>query len=292
MALVLPSTPKSPILHAIKRRTRQLQYQREKLPIYIFTHHKTGTVLATNVLKEVSDLLGLKFCRVYGYCDETPSGFDVVVFEHSLVSDKILSSDFKGIHIVRDPRDVLVSGYQYHRRTKELWCNTNPVTIGLTDDIKFPFVPYSCEHKSLQWKKKYLEGLNGLSYKDNLLRLDIKEGLAFELERYASWTIEDMASWNYRLHHILEVKMEDILKSYDSVFTQIFEHLGFGSKLRKRALEIAMSHDLNRMSESEIQANKHIQSTNPSKWKNMLDDEALRIFNEKYGESLEKIGYF
>lgn len=291
MALILPAIPKSVFLHSVKRRLRQQTYKRKNFPIYIFTHHKTGTVLATNVLKEISDFLGLKLCRVYGYCDEIPDGYDVVIFEHSLVSNKILSSSFRGVHIIRDPRNVLISGYQYHRHTEELWCNTRPLAGTLPEHIKFPLVPYSREHKSPEWKKRYLEDLKGLSYKDNLKCLDTQKGLAFELDRYASWTIEDMANWNYELDNVLEVKMEDILKNYDEVFSNIFDHLGFTGKLREKALHIAQSHDLNRMSASEIKANKHIHSKNHSKRENLLDDEILKSFTEKYGETLKKLGY-
>ncbi|MBT3136035.1 sulfotransferase domain-containing protein, partial [Alteromonas sp. ALT199] len=253
--------------------------------------HKTGTVLATNVLKEISDFLGLKICRVYGYCDEVPAGYDVVIFEHSLVGSNILTSSFRGVHIIRDPRSVLISGYQYHRHTEELWCNTKPLVSSSSEDIKFPFVPYSREHESLEWKKRYLDDLQGMSYKDNLKSLETEKGLEFELDRYASWTIEDMANWNYDIDNVLEVKMEDILQSYDEVFLTIFDHLGFVGKLREKAQNIAKSHDLNRMSDSEIKANKHIHSKNHSKWESLLDDETLDIFTEKYGETLKKLGY-
>jgi hypothetical protein len=37
------------------------------IPVYVFSHHKTGTVLAGNVLNDLSYLLGLNFCKVCGY---------------------------------------------------------------------------------------------------------------------------------------------------------------------------------------------------------------------------------
>jgi hypothetical protein len=88
-------------------------------PIYVFSHHKKGTFLAGKIINDLSDLLSLKFCKVYGQCKNILGKYDIVLFEHSLVSDKLLKIDFFGMHIIREPRDIVVSGFQYQKHTAE-----------------------------------------------------------------------------------------------------------------------------------------------------------------------------
>jgi hypothetical protein len=46
-----------------------LNHKSPDIPMYVFSHHKTSTVLAGKALNELSDLLGLNFCKVYCYSE-------------------------------------------------------------------------------------------------------------------------------------------------------------------------------------------------------------------------------
>ena len=97
-------------------------------PILIGTHHKTGTVLLRHILREVCPLLQWR-CSV----DDVPTtcrspeqaqtaGLQLCFQQHAIrlkVQDSPVPYRF--VHIIRDPLEVVLSGYQYHLKTTERW---------------------------------------------------------------------------------------------------------------------------------------------------------------------------
>ena len=94
--------------------------------------------------------------------------------------------DYRGIHVVRDPRDIVVSAYFSHR-------NSHPV-----DDL-----PHMATHR------------------ERLRSVSKEEGLFLEME-FSHRELIDLSTWDYDQSHILELKMEDVTAApYDS-FLEIF----------------------------------------------------------------------
>jgi hypothetical protein len=291
MAHIVPTKNSRKLQSTIKRLVKGLSGVTVNTPIFVFTHHKTGTVLLGKILNELAKLLNLSFCKVYGYAEEAPANFDIVLFEHSLVSEHLLSNDFVGMHIIRDPREIIVSGYLYHLHTTERWCTNIPSKNDLPNNICFPVVPYSREHCPMEWKLAYLELLDGKSYQQKLNGKSKSEAILFEMENFAKWTLDAMATWNYASSKIIEVKMEDVFTNFDDVFLKIFLHFGFTDKLLEEAIKISRKHDLNRMSKSQIKNNKHIHGGSGSKWGIHFDGKVKKEFDDKYGDLLIKLGY-
>jgi hypothetical protein len=258
-------------------------------PIFIFTHHKVSTVLMSNVFRRICNDFGLKYCKVYGYCEAAPRNSDVVLFEHGLVSKTVLDSDFIGVHIRRDPRDIVVSGYLYHRHTIEEWCTSIPDQT--LESVLFPQVDYSIEHMSADWKKSFIKSLDGMSYQQKLLSLSKSDGINFEIDNYASWTINALRNWDYSNHKVMELKMEDISTNYDNIFLELFEFLGFSENVIRHSMLRAREQNINSMSEKEIKNNKHIHSGSLSKWKKHFSKENETYFNEKFADVVELFGY-
>lgn len=232
-----------------------------KLPIGIFCYHKSGTVLLTKVFSEICYKNGWKFKILFGKQTQLPQDADVVLFGHSLIEIADINTPFIGLHVIRDPRDVIVSGYHYHRRTTEAWCTNS--NLSLKPPIQFPQVPYSQVHRTEAWKLAYLESLNGKSYQDHLLGISQDDGLLFEMRHYGAWTIESMREWDYGNSNVLEVKFEDILNNYNGTFSRIFEHFRFSVAEQKNARETAANHDLNRKSTAEIENMAHVTLLGP-----------------------------
>lgn len=92
----------------------------------------------------------------------------------------------KGVHVIRDPRDIIVSAYFSHR-------NSHPVD-GL---------PHLAAHR------------------ERLRAVPKEEGLFLEMEFSAS-ELDDIGSWDYERSDVLELKMEDItVRPYEG-FIEIF----------------------------------------------------------------------
>ncbi len=96
----------------------------------------------------------------------------------------------RGFHVIRDPRDVVVSAYFSHR-------NSHP-----TDGL-----PHLAEHR------------------ERLRAADKDEGLVLEMD-FSSGALRDMAEWDYSRPEILELKMEDLTARPYELFLGIFDHLG------------------------------------------------------------------
>ncbi len=286
---ILPHRSKYFLYHSLRRILALTPSVKLQRPIFIFTHHKVSTVLMSNVFRRICNDLGLKYCKVYGYCEEAPLNFDVVLFEHGLVSKEVLDSDFIGVHIRRDPRDIAVSGYLYHRHTIEKWCTNIPDKT--LESISFPHVDYSIVHMSTDWKKAFIKKLDGMSYQQKLLSLSKSDGINFEIDNYASWTINTLKKWDYSNVKIMELKMEDISTNYENIFLELFEFFGFTENVISHCMLRAKEQNINSMSEEEIRKNKHIHSGSISKWKKHFSKENETYFNEKFSDVVELIGY-
>ncbi|MDJ0844341.1 sulfotransferase domain-containing protein [Crocosphaera sp.] len=263
--------------------------QGRSVAIGIFCHHKAGTVLLRKVFREISNVKDWNFQCVFTQKEQFNQNFDVILFGNSVLDIADITTSFVGVHIIRDPRDIIVSAYLYHRRTSEKWCiNKN---FSLEVPITHPRVPYSQQHKSEEWKIKYLKSLKGMSYQENLLSMSQKNGLFFEMNNYGSWIIEDMKNWNYNCPNILEIKFEQLMTNYDNNFRLIFEYLGFSQAEIKIGLDIASKHDLGRKSAKEIELMSHVSSPKTSKWKDYFEEAHKEFFINKFGNVLIQLGY-
>ena len=98
-------------------------------------------------------------------------------------------ADHRGFHVIRDPRDIIISAYYSHR-------NTHPVD-GL---------PHFQKHRA------------------RLQASSVEDGLELEMD-FSSEEILSIGEWDYAQSNVLEVRMEDLTaRPYDG-FLEIFQYL-------------------------------------------------------------------
>src|SRR5690349_8119257 len=99
---------------------------RERPPlILVGTHHKTGTVWMGSLFRQLAERLN----RAYFIGNPKDVSEDVDIFQHVNSGFNLPfmarleegSRAWRGIHIIRDPRDVIVSGCFYHQKSAEKW---------------------------------------------------------------------------------------------------------------------------------------------------------------------------
>ena len=271
------------------RVTPQPSHRRRTVPICVFCYHKVATVLLGKVMGGLSRINGWNFRVLVGRHTELPADADVILIAHSLIDPGTIDRPFVGVHFVRDPRDIVVSGYLYHLRTAERWCvNTD---LDPTPPIRFPRVPRSQQHQPESWKAEYLRSLGGRSYQQNLRALPQAEGLLFEMHHYAGWTIDSMRAWDYGREDVLEVRFEDLMAEFDAGFRCIFSWLGLSAEQRDAALELAAHHDLGRKSREEIRQIEHVSAAETSKWRAYFEPQHKNAFRARFGEVLVDLGY-
>ena len=253
----------------------------------VFTYHRSGTVLFEHVMQRVAAAFGWRTATCYGLVEQPDSEPDIVIIAHSLLG-RDPSRPYRGVRIIRDPRDIWVSSYLYHRRSPELWCRN--ADLHQAEPIGYPRVPFSAVHRPEPWKRAWLERLGGRSYQQNLLDRTRLDGLAFELAGYTAITLEAMRAWQAR-PHVLDVRLEAIAADYDAQMAAIFRHLGFDATQVALAVALAAAEDVARMSDASVAANHHITSQRLSKWQHVLAPAQVAAFEAVYGGLIEALGY-
>ena len=219
--------------------------------ILVLTYHRTGTALFHSILSAVGERFGLRMKEVYGLVQKANPAIDIVLLAHSLLGPDFASRPFRAVRVVRDPRDIWVSGYLFHRHTTEEWCRNTD--FDPTSPIKYPRVDYSFQHYPETWKRDYLARLGEKSYQQNLLERDQEAGLAFELNGYSGRTLEAMRDWSLTTPDVLRVKLEDLMQSFDASLRAIFLHLGFSKRECELAIDLAAPHNISRWSDEAIE---------------------------------------
>jgi hypothetical protein len=177
-----------------------------------FGHHKCASTWIDTIIKEVVKEHGYEY---RGFVDhKTPQaegpltdysgtvrredlaayvaaeGIDVVSCLAADNAQVEALQPLRGVHVIRDPRDIIVSGYFSHK-------HSHPVG----------HLPHMAAHRQ------------------QLQEVSKDEGLLLEMD-YAASALQDMAEWDYENPDILELKMEDLTAEPYAGFLQIFSHFG------------------------------------------------------------------
>ena len=123
--------------------------------IFHGAYHKMGTIWFTNLLRKIGESYGLSI-QIGNRNDECHDGSDILIANHSQ-TDLSQLEDYVGTHLIRDPRDAIVSGYFYH-----LWTNEG-------------------------WAHQPHDEYDGMSYQAFLKSQSQEEGLKAEIRRFAKY---------------------------------------------------------------------------------------------------------
>lgn len=224
--------------------------------VLVGTHHKCLTVFLGQMFKSFSMLTGKSISVGRGASIDYSRH---ILFDHHSEFDfERLKLSFAGIHVRRDPRDVLVSSAFYHRTSKERWLHR--------------------ADPSLQGKT-YQEFVNSLP--------SFEQILLFELDHASGNAIETMVRWNYHDARFCEFSYEELIsedasrvflgkisnrfpQSYTNLIGALFEMFAHNGALAKR---------------------RHIRNPSSGQWRKHFTPRVSDAFNERFGEDLVRLGY-
>jgi hypothetical protein len=167
-------------------------------------------------------------------------------------------------HMVRDPRDIVVSGYHYHLWTKERW-------------VHIPREEYG-----------------GKTYQEYLKGLDQDEGIAVEIHRQSGIMFKGMAAWDYARPEFLELRYEDVIADEASWFTRLFRHYGFTEEAVAESVSIAEEFSFSKITGRKIgeqQSEDHLRSGRHGQWRAEFTPEHVALFKELTGDLVLQLGY-
>jgi hypothetical protein len=246
--------------------------------------HKAMTGYYTTVMLELQKLTGLCFHAFYADTRGVTVAFgqsqrveSSVILLSDLLDQRVPdNTDFLGTATLRDPRDLVVSGYFYHLKTTELWANQRDYdwgAIGQEPIYRNRFVDLPSS-----WQ--------GRSYQNVLKDLTTSDGLMLEMARISP-VIRSMAFFNFDDDKVMSVSYEEIIGDERAAFTKIFDHYGLLPKFKDRALTI-----VERLSAAkQAKTNKHIRSSYAGEWRSVFDASHKEYFLAEFRDSLRATGY-
>lgn len=163
-----------------------------------FGHHKCATQWIKAILADICATTHLRMFEVsridtWDFADLRALVHcfrpDVLVYSNAEIGQVRLLPPLRGFHVIRDPRDLIVSAYfsHLHSHSLETW-------------------PGLAEHRR------------------QLQSVDKSAGLLLEIE-FSRRVLADMDGWDYAQPNVLELRMEDMIASPVEHVGTIVEHL-------------------------------------------------------------------
>lgn len=192
---------------------------------FFFGHHKCATTWVLSILYDLASQAGLRHKHFHSHkmMDYdlaraiTVDRLDLCSYTNARYAD-INVDEFRGFHIIRDPRDILVSAYFSHLNS----------------------------HETAEWPEL-------VEHRKQLKAMPQEEGLLYSFEfsdrlptnGHDIQLMTSLANWNYRDERILEIKFEDLIKTPYERFVSIFRHLNLLTQPKSVAAERLGSNFLN-----------------------------------------------
>jgi len=238
-----------------------------KYNVVVATHHKTGTVWMDGVFKNVAHDLGVQyidFRSQHGCLGEALSkpfillNCDSNFREHSHILDR---DDVRILHLVRDPRDVLISAMHYHRKSSESWLH------------------------------EPIPGYDNVTYQRQLKALPTKfDQYVFEMEHSTAGTLREVLSWQYSRANCFEARYEDLRQDMQLAYwRKIGAFLGFDKREQEiscqRFWQNSLFGGLPRL------GNKHVRSGDVAQWKREFTKDLGFAFLQRFPYALRSLKY-
>lgn len=252
------------------KKTRQAD---EKITpnVLVATHHKTGTLWLRNVFSEIAEHTGRDFVNIsYMPSRETepilreasiaPTG-KIFFHNHSGFPELDNKRAFLGLHMIRDPRDVILSGMHYHLKSSEKWLH--------------------------QPRSKY----NGKTYQEALSSLDSEyERFEFELTHAGKNAVEEMQSFDEQ-EIFNTVHYEDMIA--DTTLTRwhdVFISLGFEGEELCECLRAVWKHSLFGALKPNAKS-VHLRSGQGKQWLTAYTEDMRMLFKARFPGACSDLGY-
>lgn len=268
-----------------------------------FGHHKCASTWIHRILAEIARPSGWKHVYLHNprQFDGNLSKYvrrtrlDLLSYVNADIDQVRDLPRFRGFHVVRDPRDLIVSAYYSHLKSHP------------TNDW-----PELAEHRA------------------RLQDLSKKAGLSLEME-FSAPVLDQIRRWDYTQPNVLELRQEELTASPYKGFLEICDFLGIldsreftkwrrlghevqagwnaiaarpglplpGRKLgtfpAERLLSIVYGHRFDKLSggrsRGDENAASHYRSGVPGDWKRHFDAELLQRFKARFGDIVLELGY-
>ncbi|WP_254952603.1 hypothetical protein [Cyanobium sp. Cruz-8H5] len=189
-----------------------------------------------------------------------PADAHVFLQDHSRFVFSDLPRPYRGLHLIRDPRDVLISGAHYHGRSGEAWLHVRQARL---------------------LGRSYQQAIRGCR--------SLADAIAFEMRHEGGRTIREMLSWTYSNPLILEVKYEAIAGGEGmKCMADIFSFLGYSQDALPELLAIVRGVSIFRGGADCL---GHVRDGRAKQWAQVFDERLKALFIGCFDDALIRLGY-
>ena len=210
--------------------------------IYLSCYHKTGTVFLIK-LKKLLEI----------YDKKNTYKLDCWSKRANKINKKN-NKNIKIIHLIRHPYEIIVSGFNYHKKCKESWCIDINSKTG-ADGIKYSF--------------------DNMCYQDKLKSLEMEAGINFEMHGRSYNTIIDLYNSKFfDCEYCLNIKMENLYINEIDTIKQIIQFIGIKSLINKDYSSIYFNKSINHITNKDKRIDLHL---------NYFNDNNYIMFQKLFG---------
>jgi hypothetical protein len=235
--------------------------------IVVATHHKTGTVWMSTVFKAIARGLGVRYIDFWSNFEDLDRRLaapyflfnnDSMFLKHESVLDR---DDVRVLHLIRDPRDVLISAMHYHRVARESWL-------------------HEC-----------IPGYGNATYQQRLNAIaEPYDRYIFELDRASGSTIQHMLEWRYDRPNCFEARYEALrADSGMSLWASIVQFLGLTAGEQRFARHCFWNHSL--FGRVPARNRRHVRSGAVAQWRTEFTPDMAQAFLQRFPNALQVLGY-
>lgn len=235
--------------------------------LVVATHHKTGTVWMDGVFKTIAGDLGAQYVNFRSERGQLGALYHgpFILFSHDSDFGDCASlldrEDVRILHLIRDPRDVVISAMHYHKASRESWLH------------------------------EPIPGYDDLTYQQALQTLPTRFAqYVFEMDNSSASTLRDMASWNYGRANCFEARYEDLRQDTQLVaWRRVMTFLGLDAREQaigsQRFRQNSLFGGLSRL------GNRHVRSGAVAQWRREFTPELAAAFLKRFPRALQSLGY-
>lgn len=247
--------------------------------LFHFSYHKCLTVYYGRVMRRAFTTVG-RSGRSTSYRHLSGRKHDLartigaarpISVNNHYIEPELLGDNWRASRFIRDPRDLLVSGYHYHKRGAEAWC----LVVDPTDE---------------DWRNvngRVPKGLTpGMSFSSYLQSVDLETGLMAELD-FRRAHFDSMLDWSDDDERVLLQRYEDVMQDEVTAFRRIFDH--YGIRGPRRWVGLYSARKLSASARSSKTA--HIRNPDSGQWRTTLPQSVVDEFTARHGAVLTKYGY-
>lgn len=224
----------------------------------VATHHKVLTVFLSRVFRVFAGVTARSYDLNSGKRLDYSS--DVQIDHKSTPQWKRMPADLYGLHVIRDPRDIVVSSAFYHTKSAERWL-----------------------HRP---NEKY----DGLTYQQKINSLKtVEERLVFEIEESSGVIIRDMLAWDYQRQGIVELRYDELVGEGAA---QRFEEAitGWPITSSEKALLVSLFRYFS-LGGPGTKKSSHIRNPKSGQWQQHFTPRVQAAFDAAFPDAVERLGY-